>query len=214
MKRTWYGILCLAVLGLGVSAPLANAQNVPKEKEKMTAALPLCPVMGEPVNLAVSTPTDDGPVFFCCSDCIPKYKANPEKYAAKVAAQRKALADRPKIQVTCPVSGKPVDTKVFVEHDGQKIYFCCKDCISKYEADPQKYAAKLANSYTYQVKCPVSGEKIDPQSFTQLASGQRVYFCCDGCKPKLAANPSKYLAKLEAQGFKFAAKDMKSDDAS
>ena len=35
---------------------------VASEKE-----LPLCPIMGEPINLAVSTPTEKGPVYFCCA---------------------------------------------------------------------------------------------------------------------------------------------------
>jgi YHS domain-containing protein len=39
--------------------------------------------------------TDDGPVYFCCKGCAAKYKANPAKYAEKVAAQRKFLAEHP-----------------------------------------------------------------------------------------------------------------------
>ena len=77
------------------------------EKTPSPTSLPKCPVMDEPINLAVTVATDDGPVFFCCKDCISKYKGKPAKYAAKVAAQRRALADRPKIQATCPVSKEP-----------------------------------------------------------------------------------------------------------
>jgi len=35
--------------------------------------------------------------------------------------------------------GKPI-VKVY---DEQKIIFCCKSCIKKFEADPAKYLAKL-----------------------------------------------------------------------
>ena len=31
----------------------------------------------------------------------------------------------------------------FVEHNGRKIYFCCSDCVGKFNADPEKYIAKV-----------------------------------------------------------------------
>lgn len=178
------------------------------EKTPSPASLPKCPVMDEPINLAVSVTTDNGPVFFCCKDCISKYKANPAKYAAKVAAQRRALADRPKIQVTCPVSKEPVDQDVFVDSNGKKVYFCCKGCVNKYQREPNKYTAVLANSYTYQTKCPVMDEEIDPKAFTTTAKGMNIYFCCKGCDKKFFKDPFKYAPKLVAQGYTVNPKEM------
>ncbi len=165
------------------------------------AALPMCPVMGEPVNLALSVATDDGPVYFCCKGCVAKYQKNPGKYAAKATMQRKALADRAKVQVTCPVSQEPVDQKVFSESNGKKVYFCCKDCLGKYQGDPAKYAAALANSYTYQTKCPVMGGDINPKVSTTLSTGEMIYYCCPGCDKPLRENPAKYNKNLAAQGI-------------
>ena len=76
-------------------------------------------MMDEPASLAISTPTDAGPVYFCCKGCIAKFQKDPTKYATKVAAQRKVLAERAKIQVTCPISKEPVDQKVFIESNGK-----------------------------------------------------------------------------------------------
>jgi YHS domain-containing protein len=166
-----------------------------------TASLPRCPVTDEPVNLAVNVETDTGPVFFCCKDCVSKYEANPARYAEKAAAQRRALADRPRVQVTCPVSKEPVDPKVFIEHEGQKVFFCCKGCVDKYQRGPAKYASALANSYTYQTKCPVMNEDIDPKSFTTAGNGMNIYFCCKACDKKFFADPAKYAPRLVAQGF-------------
>jgi YHS domain-containing protein len=171
---------------------------------------PKCPVMKEdPIDLSISTPTPEGPVYFCCKDCIDEYKAAPAKYADAVKAQRKALAPLPKVQVTCPVSGKPVDKKAFVEENGRKIYFCCTNCPAQYEKDPAKYKEKLANSYSYQTKCPVMGGDIDPKAFMELSDGRKVYFCCNGCEKKLVEDPAKYLPALEAQGINLAANDLK-----
>ena len=46
-------------------------------------------------------------------------------------------------QELCPVTGEPIDKKVFVEHDGKKIYFCCEKCVATFKKDPEKYLAKL-----------------------------------------------------------------------
>lgn len=46
-------------------------------------------------------------------------------------------------QNTCPVRGEPIDFRVSTEHDGRKIFFCCEDCIEKFNEDPSRYLAKL-----------------------------------------------------------------------
>jgi YHS domain-containing protein len=43
----------------------------------------------------------------------------------------------------CPVAGDPVDPNVSVVYKGRTVYFCCKDCVAKFNKDPEKYMAKL-----------------------------------------------------------------------
>ena len=169
-------------------------------KDEAHSGGPECPVMGEAVDFSLSVSTDDGPVYFCCAKCVGKFEKDPAKYAEYVSAQRKALDAQPRVQVTCPISGKPVDDKMSTDHKGQKVFFCCKLCPAKYKSDPAKHAARLAGSYTYQTKCPVSEKPIDPTAFTTLEGGFNVYFCCDGCIEKFTAEPAKYQANLESQG--------------
>lgn len=182
----------------GKSDKTEGASNTAKSKEPVE--LPTCPVMNEPVNFRVSTMTNEGPVYFCCEMCIRKFKEKPEKYADAVKVQREVLAKRERVQVTCPLSGEPIDKEVFVGENEQRVYFCCKDCKDKYEKAPKKYAAKLSECYTFQTRCPVMGGKINPTVFSDLPTGERVYFCCPGCDKKLLATPEKYAPKLEAQG--------------
>ena len=200
-----------SVLALGIAPAAAQHGNGTDEHEnqEQEPIQPICPVMDEPVNLRVSIATDDGPVFFCCKGCIRKYKADPAKYGPKLAAQRKVLAKRDKVQVTCPVSGEAVDRKVYVERDGKKVYFCSGDCVKKYQGSPSKYKKTLANSYTFQTKCPVMGEGINPQVAAATADGHKIYFCCKGCDKKFVAEPAKYVAKLAEQGFTVTPADMK-----
>ncbi|MDX2198749.1 MAG: hypothetical protein SF069_07230 [Phycisphaerae bacterium] len=162
--------------------------------------LPLCPIMGEPVDFTLKAMTDDGPIYFCCEMCIPKYKKDPAKYAEKVATQRAAMEKRERIQVNCPVDAKSVDGKLTAEIAGHPIAFCSKACQAKHAEHPGAFKAKLADSYTYQTRCPISGEKIQPNVFVDLSTGQRIYFCCASCGDKLLKDPAKYAPKLQEQG--------------
>ncbi len=52
-----------------------------------------------------------------------------------------------KAQAICPVmDGNAIDRKIFVDHEGQRIYFCCKGCVAKFKADPAAYLKKLAEA--------------------------------------------------------------------
>ena len=210
MRTTSFTLLTIVAI-FGLSSATAFAQEHKPgghENHAEAANLPSCPVTGESIDFLTSVESDDGPVYFCCKMCVKKYKADPAKFAEKVAEQRAALAKLPKVQVACPLSGEPIDKKQFVENDGQKVYFCCASCKGKYAADPSKYQAKLAASYTYQTKCPVMGKEIDPTVSTKLPGGQTVYFCCPGCEGKLAKDAEKYAKNLQEQGYNIKPEDI------
>lgn len=46
-------------------------------------------------------------------------------------------------QTTCPVMGSPINKALFVEYKDKKVYFCCPGCEEKFNAEPEKYVAKL-----------------------------------------------------------------------
>ena len=196
--------------------PAAQAEasrQATAKKDTDQPKLPTCPVMGDPVDFNVKIMSDDGPVYFCCEMCIPKFKKDPAKYAEKLTAQRAALEKLDRIQVSCPVDGKSVDGKLTSDGTGHKIAFCSKECQAKYAEHPGAFKAKLADSYTYQTRCPVSGEKVQPDAFADLNTGQRVYFCCAKCSEKLLKDPAKYAPKLEEQGVKIDPEKVTAADA-
>ncbi len=47
-----------------------------------------------------------------------------------------------------------------------------------------------------QTVCPLMGGKINKDIYTDY-QGQRVYFCCAGCKPKFEKDPEKSMKKFE-----------------
>jgi len=46
-------------------------------------------------------------------------------------------------QAKCPVMGYKVDDKISTEYKGKRVAFCCKECIEKFKAEPEKYMKKL-----------------------------------------------------------------------
>ena len=46
-------------------------------------------------------------------------------------------------QTKCPVMGGDIDKNIFVTYKDKKVYFCCKACVAKFEADPSAYVGKL-----------------------------------------------------------------------
>lgn len=47
------------------------------------------------------------------------------------------------LQKTCPVMGSAINTSMFTEYKGKKVYFCCAGCEEKFVKEPEKYLAKL-----------------------------------------------------------------------
>jgi hypothetical protein len=48
-----------------------------------------------------------------------------------------------KAQTTCPITGKPIDKKLFVDQDGKRIYVCCTKCPDAVKKDFAKIAKDL-----------------------------------------------------------------------
>lgn len=51
-----------------------------------------CPVLGGPINPKVFTDYKGRRIYFCCSSCLETFKADPEKYVAKVDEELKGAA--------------------------------------------------------------------------------------------------------------------------
>jgi YHS domain-containing protein len=72
--------------------------------------------------------------------CAAKSKTCPKDCTKPCCAAKNKLSVE---QKTCPIMGNPINKEVYVEYKGKKVYFCCPGCEPKFEADPEKYVAKL-----------------------------------------------------------------------
>ena len=107
--------------------------------------------------------------------------------------------------------------------DGQAIALCCGNCLAKFEAEPEKYLARVegfvpggdsgagetsepaptpeseeepAELVPVNTTCPLSGQPID-DSKVAVVDGQAIALCCGNCLAKFEAEPEKYLANVE-----------------
>ena len=108
--------------------------------------------------------------------------------------------DELKSQTTCPVMGGKIDKEIYLDYQGQRIYFCCESCKKSFSEDPEKYMQKIADDKipleSVQKKCPVMGGDINKNIYTDY-KGRRIYFCCESCKKSFGEDPEKYLKKME-----------------
>lgn len=46
-------------------------------------------------------------------------------------------------QTLCPVMGNAIDTTLYVDYQGKRIFVCCGGCIAEVKKNPEKYLKKL-----------------------------------------------------------------------
>jgi hypothetical protein len=98
----------------------------------------------------------------------------------------------------CPVMGKPVNTKFFVDGPHGRVYVCCKMCVKKVEADPEgmyKKAYPTTKKAANKI-CPVTGEALDAKPDFVTVQGVEIGTCCTDCVKPVVDNAQIYLARF------------------
>jgi YHS domain-containing protein len=119
-------------------------------------------------------------------------------------ATEKAKTETPKElknQTHCPVMGGKIDSAVFTDIQGQRVYHCCPGCQAPLKKDPDKFFKKAAAEgvlfENIQTTCPVSGEELEEKKIYLDFEGRRVYFCCEKCPVKFEEDPQSFLSKMD-----------------
>lgn len=164
-----------------------------------------CPIEGQPIDKALYVDTKTQRIYACSTSCVELIKAKPDDAVASLKAKGEAPAQ---LQVMCPVmTEKQVRKSLHVDHEGKRVFLCCKDCLKKVTKNPAKYIAKLEAEgilvQTYQTHCPVMTNEVIDATMTKFVDydGKRIYTCCKDCIEKIASDPEKYVSQLEAEGI-------------
>jgi YHS domain-containing protein len=57
------------------------------------------------------------------------FAKDPDGYIAKLSKEDQAAV---KANSECPLTKEPVNTSLFTEHEGRKVYFCCENCLGQF----------------------------------------------------------------------------------
>lgn len=134
-------------------------------------------------------------------------------------AEEKAEAKKElKNQTHCPVMGGKIDSTVYTDIQGQRVYHCCPGCSKSLKKDPDKFFKKAAAEgilfENIQTTCPVSDEKLEDKSVYTDYEGRRVYFCCKKCRGTFSDNPQKFLDNMDKMSKDMQMKEKDGNDHS
>jgi transcription elongation factor Elf1 len=77
---------------------------------------------------------------------------------AQDAKKDEAKKTELKPQTTCPVMGEEINKSLYVDHDGKRVYVCCKACVSAVTKEPAKYIKKLEDEGITLDKTPAADQ--------------------------------------------------------
>ena len=87
-----------------------------------------------------------------------------ENGLAQVKSQKEVIS------IKCPVMpGRDAKPDLSLPFEGGQVYFCCKNCLGKFEANPEKYQ-KAAKQQLQMTAKKAKGQKQKIQSKAELSS--------------------------------------------
>ena len=116
-------IACLAVV-----ATLAVTSHADSAKKAKKVA---CPISGKELNIADAKVASykGAKVYVCCNKCKAAMEKDGSKFATK--ANYQLLVTGQAKQKKCPMTGRPVNTKMTVKVGGKTVCLCCGGCKGK-----------------------------------------------------------------------------------
>jgi YHS domain-containing protein len=113
-----------------------------------------------------------------------------------------------KAQVLCPVTNKPIDRNIVTRYHNRWVYFADADALQKFEKDPTQYAEGTKAQWEadkplrVQVKCPVTGEKPNPDVYVGKGD-DAVFFATDEAKQKWLKDSQPYQKRLDEDCYTY-----------
>ena len=152
---------------------------------------PVCGMKVDPESAAGSFEFGGKTYYFCSEHCLSKFKADPGSFVGE-AAETAEVKDP-----VCGMTISPEEAAGTAEYNGKTYYFCSEHCLTKFKADPGKYAGEE------ELKDPVCGMTVEPESAagSYEYKGKIYYFCSEHCLTKFKADPDSYLKPKEAESY-------------
>ncbi len=110
--------------------------------------------------------------------------------------------------VLCPVTGQPIDRSCVTRFRGKWVYCASPDAVKEFEKDPYKYSDGVQVQWAadkplrVQVKCPVTGERPNPEIFVGKGA-DAIFFASDDAQQKWLKDSQPFQKRLEAQCYTY-----------
>jgi YHS domain-containing protein len=173
----------------------------------------VCPVMGSPIasadKAAGFVDYKGSRLFYCCAGCKSPLEKDAPKFIAKNAKEKKGVIGA---FLFDPVTTERITADkaiAYSDYNGIRYFFSTAKSKSAFDKQPKKYTAAPKQELLF---CPVSKEavaSVEKASDYSDYRGERIYFCCAGCKEPFDKNPAKYAASIAA--FKKAQSTLKAE---
>ena len=119
-----------------------------------THAQTACPLTGKDLKKSVYSDHDGQRVYFCCADCKAAFDKDPVKYMKKLKADGVMLEKVAQKQSLCPVMGGEINTSLYSDFEGKRVYFCCPMCKPDFEKNPARYIQDMETRGIQLAKTP------------------------------------------------------------
>ena len=153
MKKISVMLIALLVLAVAVMGIYAKADdNKPSVTEANVWTTDdgvkhfKCPVMGNEgvVDSKTTSSVVDGKrYYYCCTGCVNKFEAEPEKYLKNFTLPGNVVkVEKEEQHFKCPITGEAgvvAQKTAYSDFGGERYYFCCSDCKNKFDKQPEKY---------------------------------------------------------------------------
>lgn len=146
----------LSLLVILFAMTLIGGNGISQEEKKSETVV--CPVSGETVlksEAAGPYKYEGVDYYFCCNNCLNKFKENPQKYINKTT--------------TLCCDGKMTGDKataIKVTYEGKDYFFCSEKCKAEFDKDPKAYLQR--------VKADKSGSKCGAKSGKCCGSSNKI----------------------------------------
>ena len=84
-----------------------------------------------------------------------------------------------KRQIVCPIMGGQVNTNLYVDANGKRVYFCCEGCPATFKKNPAKYIAKMEKDGITLDKAPVADPKKGQTAEAEAKPTEKGCACCE-----------------------------------
>ena len=121
-----------------------------------------CPVKGEDGIVGDNTQFTDfngKRYYLCCSDCKSAFEKDPEKFLKKMVVPGNVIkVEKGKYHFACPMTGEvnvASSETDYQDYKGKRYYFCCSECVPRFQADPAKYSQlRVVKGLDQPEQCP------------------------------------------------------------